>query len=44
MISLTGPLLSIYPTLKAPILIGSDSLTSKESEAKTVCINILYVE
>ena len=35
---------SIYPALKAPILIKNDSLTSEESRAKTPFVNTLYVE
>ena len=34
---------SIYAALKAPILIRNDSITSKESKAEKMLVNILYV-
>ena len=35
---------SIYPALKAPILIRFDSLTSKESKAKKTFVKTAYLE
>ena len=35
---------SIYPALKAPTLIRNDSLTSEESKANKLFVNILHVE